>query len=206
MAKSAFLIIGISVCPLGAALMLSAQTTATSPTKDQDQPLIKYAAEDGLPKDKAGEKRRDYVVLEATLNDLASPKNPEYKYHIQNVGPGKEIVVNNKTCMANQFTDIFFDLVRPNSNIDGHDIQSIPVDIQEDFKRRSKKAASSLADFKPVNTNIIVQNLDHMLEKPQGVLDDSLNAIRRKYPTAWGYVRAYPPAYSKDGISGGCRF
>ena len=58
-----------------------------------------------------------------------------------------------------------------------------------------------MADFKPANPNIIVQDLDSMLEEPQGIFDDSLNAIRKKYPTAWGYVWAYLPGYYKDGLS-----
>ncbi len=49
-------------------------------SKKQDQQSIRYEAEEGIPKDKAAEKQRDYAVLEATLNELASPKNPEYKY------------------------------------------------------------------------------------------------------------------------------
>jgi hypothetical protein len=61
--------------------LVYAQEKASS--KKQDQPSIRYEAEEGAPKDKAAEKRRDYAVLEAALNDLASPKNPEYNHVIQ---------------------------------------------------------------------------------------------------------------------------
>jgi hypothetical protein len=44
-------------------------------------------------------------VFEAALNDLASPKNPEHKFYVQNVGPGKEIVVNVKTSVAHRSTE-----------------------------------------------------------------------------------------------------
>jgi hypothetical protein len=139
--------------------------------------------------------------LEAALNDLASPKNPEYKYRLQNVRPGKEIVINIKTRVGTQLTDMLLALDRPNQNIDGEDDRSIPRDIQRDFKRRSRSPARSLADFKPTNANIIVADLDSMLEQPRRILDEALEAIRRKYPTAWGYVFAYPPGYSEDGKS-----
>ena len=160
-----------------------------------------YAAEEELPKDEAGEKRRDYAVLEAALNDLASPRNPENKYYVQNAGPGKEVVINRKTEVANNFTRQFLALDRPNHNIDGTDVQTIPADIQKDFLRRSKRAASSLADFKPANPNLVVEDIDSMLEEPTGILGDSLGAIRKKYPHAWSYVWAYPPGYSRDGNS-----
>jgi hypothetical protein len=201
MRKFKFLLIGSSILLLVAALIVFSQTWAPSSNKEHDLLFIRYEAEDGLPVDKAGEKRRDYAVLETTLNDLASPKNPEYKYFIQHRGPGKEIVIDDRTCVANEFTDTHLNLDQPNDNIDGADIRSIPVDIQDDFKRRSKEAARSLADFKPANANIIVHDLDHMREKAPGAFDDSLGAIRRKYPTAWGYVLAYLPGYSKDGMS-----
>jgi len=194
-------VIGSSIFLLEGAWIVSAQTRAPAPDKKPDQRIVRYEAEEGLPKDKTGAKRRDYAVLEAALNDLTSPKNPEYKYHIQNVGPGKEIVINDKTCVADRFDDVMFDLGHPNRNIDCDDIRSVAADIKDDFNRRSKTEASSLADFRPANSNIIVQDLDHMLEEPRGVLDDSLGAIRKKYPTAWGYVWAYLPGYSKDGKS-----
>jgi hypothetical protein len=201
MSKFKFLVIGIPILLLVAALIVFAQTRAPSPKKEQDQLFIKYKAEEGLPMDKAGEKRQDYALLEAALNDLASPKNPEYKYYIQTRGPGREIVIDDRTCVANQFTDTHLNLDQPNNNIDGTDIRGVPVDIQEDFKRRSKEAARSLADFEPANPNIIVHDLDHIFAEAPGGLDDSVGAIRRKYPTAWGYVLAYLPGYSKDGMS-----
>jgi hypothetical protein len=176
---------------LGGAFLVSTQERASSPSKKQDQQPIKYEAEEGIPKDKAGEKRRDYAVLEATLNDLASPKNPEYKYHIENVGPGREIVIDDKTCEY----DLFIDLADENRNIDGTDKRRIPADLQEDFKRRNKGPARSLADFKPANPNILVRDLDKEFKDS----DLFARAFLKKYPTAWGYVWAYPPGYSRDG-------
>jgi hypothetical protein len=176
---------------LGGSLFVSAQERTSSHGKEQDQQPIKYEAEDGIPSDKAGEKRRDYAVLEATLNDLTSPKNPEYKYHIQNVGQGREIVIDDMTCEI----DLFIDLGSESHNIDYEDARSIPKDIQNDFKRRNDGPPRSLADFKPANPNIIVRDLD----KIPGPADDFLEGFFKAYPKAWGYVWAYLPAYSKDG-------
>ena len=82
--------------------------------------------------------------------------------------------------------------------------QSTPRRTSNDEAR--KRPAHRRTSIKLANPNIIVQDLDHMLEKPQGLLGDSLNAIRKKYPTAWGYVWAYPAGYSKDGMSAVGRF
>jgi hypothetical protein len=75
--KLKLLVIGSSISMLAVTVIVSAQTGAPSTEKKPEQRIVRYEAEDGLPKDKAGEKRRDYAVLEAALNDLASPKNPE---------------------------------------------------------------------------------------------------------------------------------
>lgn len=175
------------------AFLVSAQEKVSPSGRDRDKQPIKYEAEEGNPKDKAGRKRRDYAVLEAALNDLSSPENPEYKYHIQNVGPGREIVIDNNTCKFK----ILIDLDRESHSIDGRDTRSIPTDIQDDFKRRDDEPHRSLADFKPANPDIIVRDLDRMFEEA----DDPLEEFSKRYPTAWGYVWAYLPGYSKDGKS-----
>ena len=195
MRKFTLLVIAACIVLLGSALIVFyARTRAPSQTRKVDQRSTNYDAEEGLPQDEAGEKRRDYAVLEAALNDLCRPKNPEHKHRIQNVGPGKEVVINERTCVARGFEDRWFDLGHENRNIDGDDSRSIPLDVQVDFKRRSKSPARSLADLKPANPNIIVHDLDR-------ILDEDLNATRRKYPNAWDHVWVYLPGYSKDGRS-----
>ena len=194
MFKSVLMIVIGAIPLLGVAFLVSAQEKASSPGKKLDQPLVKYEAEEGSPKDKTAEKRRDYAVLEASLTDLTSAKNPEYKYHIKNVGPGREIVIDDRTCKYGLF---FIDLGEPSHNIDYKDTRRIPAEIHEDFKRRKDEPARSLADFKPANPNIIVRDLDELFDKA----DDGLAAFRKQYPSAWGYVWAYPPGYSKDGKS-----
>jgi hypothetical protein len=201
--KFTLLVIAARIVPLGAALIVScAPTRAPSPDKKVDQRSTNYDADEGLPQDEAGEKRRDYAVLEAALNDLCSPKNPEHKYRIQNLGPGKEVVINESTCVARGFEDTFFDLGHENRNFDGNDAQSIPLDVQVDFTRRSKSPARSLADFKAANPNIIVEDLNRIIVKDlDRIGDDHLKAISKKYPNAWNFVWAYPPGYSTDGGS-----
>jgi hypothetical protein len=83
--------------------------------------MIRYLADEGLPTDDAGEKRRDYAVLEAALNDLASPLNPEHKHRIRSRGPGKQVVINIAMEVADQITDEIFGLDRPNRNVHGAD-------------------------------------------------------------------------------------
>jgi hypothetical protein len=189
MCKQIRLVLIVFVSVLGGVSLVLVLEKVSSLHKNQDQPSLKYEAEEGVPKDTAAEKRRDYAVLEAALNDLASPRNPEYKYHIQNVGPGREIVIDDNTYKYDT------ELRDKSTNIDHTDTRSIPADIQDDFKRRKGEPARSLADFQPVNPNIIVRDLDKMFKTPYGALE----AFDKKYPTAWGYVWAYPPAYSRDG-------
>jgi hypothetical protein len=184
----------MSLITLAAGTSLVPAQKTPSPGQGQVQQPIRYEAEEGVPKDKAGEKRRDYAVLEATLNDLASPRNPEHKYHIQNVGPGREIVIDDNTCDYDMFIDIGGDI----HDIDNKDPRSIPADMQDDFRRRNLERARSLADFKPANSNIIVRDLDRLFEEADAPLD----AFLKKYPTAWGFVWAYQPGYSKNGTHG----
>ncbi len=80
------------------AFLLSAQEKSSPPAKKQEEQAVRYEGSDGIPNDKTAEKLRDYAVLEACLNDLASPKNPEHKYHVENVGPGREIVIDDAIC------------------------------------------------------------------------------------------------------------
>lgn len=186
--RSLLVVIGV-VFLLGAAFLVSPPEKAPLPVTKQDHHFIKYEAEEGVPKDEAAEKRRDYAVLEAALNDLTSPKNPEYKYHIQNVGPGREIVIADKMC------NFGYELTDTSTNVDYTDTRRIPADIQDHFKRRNDGRARSLKDFKPANPDILVRDLDKMFEKAY----DPIEVFRKQYPTAWGYVWAYPPGYSKDG-------
>ena len=183
MFKRKLLVIIGSIALLGEAFIVSAQDKT---------PSVKYEAEGGLPKDKSGEKRRDYAVLEAALNDMASPENPENKNHVENVGPGREVVIDDEMYSGDLS---FINLDYESRNIDGKDPRRIPADMQADFKRRGKGPTRSLKDFKPGNPNIVVRDLDKLFE----AADDPLEAFRKRYPTAWGYVWAYPPGYSKDG-------
>ena len=187
MFKSVLAIVSGVIALLGVALLISAQEKTPLPGKEDHQ-SVKSEAEEGGPKDKAAEKRRDYAALEACLNDLASAKNPEHKYHIENVGPGREIVIDDKTIADDG------ELGNESSNIDHEDTRSIPADIQADFKRRNDGRARSLKDFKPANPNIKMCDLDKLFE-----VDDSIGQFQKSYPTAWGFVWAYRPAYSKDG-------
>lgn len=177
----------------GGSLLVMAQEKASSPAEPQENRPTRYEAEDGVPNDEAGERRRDFAVLEATLNDLTSPENPEYKYHIQNHGPGREIVIDH---MTYEYA-LFIDLDDESRNIDNKDARRIPKDIQNDFDRRNDGSRKSLKDFKPANTNIIVCDLEKVFEGEDYFLD----AFRKRYPTAWGFVSAYLPAYSKDGTT-----
>jgi hypothetical protein len=190
--KTVSVVIGSFVL-LNVTLSGSAQDKAPSPDKAQDRQPIRYEAEEGLPKDKAGETRRDYAVLEAALNDLASPQNPENKTYIENhSGPLREIIIDRNTLSEPSHV-----LGGESRNSDYKDPRNIPADLRKDFKRRNHGPSRSLADFKPANRNILVRNLDKEFKDSADFVGDFL----KKYPTAWGYVWAYPPAYSKDGES-----
>ena len=101
MFKGTILVVGFLALP-GGALIDSVQDKTSSPERNRVQHPVKFEAEADLPKDKAGEQRRNNAVLEAALNDLASPENPENKNQIENTGPGREIVINDETCTGDQ--------------------------------------------------------------------------------------------------------
>jgi hypothetical protein len=166
------------------------RNSAPTPNTTPDEAPIRYQAEDGLPNDEAGEKRRDYAVLEAALNDLASPKNPEDQY----ARALENIVVNHKTSPTGPFISRLTESVSPTSRI-------VPAGAQEDLARRGKLPPIWLADFKPANPNIIVDNLDGMLDQSQGYFHAGLGAIQKKYSTSSIYVWPQAPGYSTDGNS-----
>lgn len=172
--------------------LASAQEKTPAPGKEPGEPPVKYEAEEEAPKDHAGRRRRDYAVLEAALNDLGSPKNPEYRHRIENVGPGREIVVGDKTYQYGIQVDL-----DESRDIDNQDHRLIPRQLREDLERRNGGRPRSLADFKPANPNILVIDLDRMFEEAQ---DPNVQFLKR-YPNAWGYVRAFLPGYSADGTS-----
>jgi hypothetical protein len=154
---------------------------------------FRYVAEEGIPRDSAAEERRDFAVLEAALNDLASPKNPEYKHWIKNAGPGREIVVADRFCTYKG--DSQDEHLEESRNIDHEDPRTPPAEIRADFKRRNAGPARSLTGFRPANRNIVVRDLDQLFDKA----DDPLEEFRKQHPTAWGFVWASAPGYSKDG-------
>ncbi len=174
---------------IGMIVPLSGAFGASAPEKS---PPVRYRAEFGVPKDRAAEIRRDYAVLEAALNDMADPKNPEHRTRVENKGPGREIVIGNQM-LSGDVGVIDVESVSHDSN--GKDPQRIPIDIQEDFNRRGKERGRSLNEFKPANSNILVRDLDKLFDES----DDPIFKFIKDYPTAWGYVWAYPPGYSKDG-------
>ncbi len=187
------IVIASLVVAINGALPAIAQKKAPLRYKKRVQPPFRYEAEDRPPKNAAGEKRRDYAVLEAALNDLASPTNPEHKYHLQNVGFGREIVMDDTINQG----DMFFELGGGSTNIDHEDEQPIPPDVQADFNRRNAMPPSRLADFKPANPDIFVRDLEKEFKDGGSFVDSFI----KKYPKAWGYVWASRPGYSKDGRS-----
>ena len=176
-----------------AVLPAAGQKKAPSPPKKRVQPPVRYEAEDGPPRNAAGEKRRDYAVLEAALNDLASPANPEYKYHLENLGYGREIVMDDTISQH----EMSFELGDESTNIDHEDLQRIPIDVQADFNRRNSMPPKRLADFKAANSDIVVRDLETEFKGEGSFVQNFI----RKYPKAWGYVWASRPGYSKDGKS-----
>ncbi len=86
MARHGILVLGGLFALVAGPSSVSVQTVPARSVKKQIEQRLRYEAEDGPPKNAAGQNRRDYAVLEAALDDLASPKNPEYKNHITSGG------------------------------------------------------------------------------------------------------------------------
>jgi uncharacterized protein (TIGR02246 family) len=154
---------------------------------------VRYEAEERLPEDREAEKRRDYAVLEAALDDLTSPMNPEYRYQIRNIGPRREIVIDDNT-----WEHAPRDPGEESRNIDHKDPRPIPDDIRSDLRRRDDGPSTSLADFRPANPDIVVRDLDELFGRADGPLS-AIAAFDERHPDAWGYVSAHLPGYSNDG-------
>ncbi len=183
-----------SVIALGGALGIAAILSKAMKHEHPTQPAVRYFAEDELPKDEAAEKRRDFAVLEAALNDFAD------RYPDKSVAPVK-LIVNDKTSLSGPFVSRIAEPIGQASAEDGDDGRSIPKDLLDDLDRRGALKALSLADFRPASPSIIVDNLDAMLETPTSVLDVGEGAIRRKYPPPSRPLWPRAPGYSSDGNS-----
>ena len=61
--------------------------------------------------------------------------NPEYKNHIKNVGPGREIVIDAMTTHGELFG---IDLSQDSYSLVGIDVRKIPVELQEDLKAQDE--------------------------------------------------------------------
>jgi len=180
-----------------------AQEQAPTAATGRGEPAVRYEAEYDPPKGKEGEKRRDYALFEAALNDLVSPDNPEFKREDGDKGALHEVVFNDSTLRADRLTELLLQLRSQSRDVRGADARSIPSDVQDDFKRRSKAPRASLVDFKPANRHIVVRNLRTLFAEEQDTNQDfaGIGHLRRKYPTVVDFVSAYPPAYSRDGKS-----
>jgi hypothetical protein len=196
MTRRALAILIVPTAVLGVILIVTRGKT-TSPPRSNGP--FAYEAEAGTPNDAAAETRRDYAVLEAARNDIASPENPEHKYRVQRFGPGREIVIDDTTTRSLHFRSMIVegDIVAESRNIDGLDLRKTAADVQADFRRRNRGASRSLADFRPTNPNIIVRDLSSICED----CDDFFERFDKQYPNAWGYVWAFLPGYSNDGTT-----
>lgn len=165
--------------------------------EETEDPPVRYEAEEGIPPDGPAKTRRDFAVLEAALNDLTSPKNPEYI----NWEPGREIVVHDEIMnLDRRLFEIDFPIVpEAELSIEAEHLRSIPADIKEDFKRRCNEHSVSLADFKPANPNIIVDDIEDWIDEMVEPMKSLDQVFRKHHPTAWGFVEPILPAYSKDG-------
>jgi hypothetical protein len=179
------------------ALASSVDDAATTADDTRRARPVYNRADEQKSTEKNEETRRDRAVLEAALNDLASPRNPEYEAVKQNQAGARDVVFNDKTLQADWVTDLIVDGRLPNRNAHGEDPRSVPTDLGDDFKRRGRKPSRSLADFRPANRHIIVRDLDGLLKEA----DNEFGKLRTMYPTSSDFVSAYLPGYSRDGRS-----
>jgi hypothetical protein len=86
------------VIALGGVFGIATVLTRGTIRKQSIQPAVRYLAEAELPNDAAAEKRRDFAVLEAALNDFES-RNPT---HDKSGSPVK-VIVNHRTSPSGPF-------------------------------------------------------------------------------------------------------
>ena len=162
--------------------------------KETREPPVRYKAEEGLPKNKLAETLRNYAIMEAILNDLTSPRNPEYRMQIDNKGLSREIVINVDNELGNLS---LWEPGKVSHNSDGKDPRPIPDEMHADLYKRIKLPRTSLHDFKPANPKILVRDLNKEFDGSSDFVFDFV----KKYPSAWGYVWGWEFGYSKDGKS-----
>ncbi len=98
------------------------------------------------------------------------------------------VVLSKKTCSHSGLGDN-----QLNGESRGNKDKLVPPDIIADLQRRNPGESLSLANLKPRNANIVVEDLS---DKKESELEYEFN---EKYPDARGYVKAWLPGFSKDG-------
>lgn len=181
---------------IGVTLAIAVYAGDRSPSKDYNRigVPVAYPAGDAIARNPAAEQRRDYAVLEAALNDLTSPWNPEYKYQIKNLGLARQIVLDSRTFNGRYGP---LDLDQLSESIDHKECRLIPADLRADAIRRNQSPVRSLADFRPANPNVLVRDLESEFKDSENFVSDFVD----RYPHAWGWVIAYLPGYSNNGHS-----
>jgi hypothetical protein len=141
------------------------------------------------------ERARDYEILEAALEDIIDPENPEYDVSARSEIQGKVLVLDSKSFTS--MRDIYLPQDDLNEHVIQKDGQSVPEEIGADLRRRNSGESASFSDFKPRDRRILVRDLDEEV----GDLSEfrAREAFWTKYPDPIGYVRAYLPGYSRDG-------
>src|SRR5689334_19488734 len=66
-----------------------------------------------------------------------------------------------------------------------------------DMIRRNTGKPTSLADFRPPDGHVLVRDIESELPVRHGFFGNT-EAFEKKYPNAWGYVRAFRPGFSND--------
>jgi len=137
--------------------------------------------------------QQDLLVVEAVLLDLLANEEcfTEMNFH---GGEENEIILDAKTGGES----FYLRLGQIRGELD--EGQLIPDALGNELSRRNKNAVS-LADFKPDNPSVLVQDLT---ELPDGI--EFSEAFVMRFPNAKAYVDAWLPAYSNDGTTALVRF
>jgi hypothetical protein len=146
-----------------------------------------------LPMPFPWDRDRDCRVIEAALEDVLDPRNPENAIVYEaNGGPDSEIVLN-------ELTFVPWESESQESPPQGAE-KLAEKEADSDLARRNGGGKFPLRELglagrRPIRYDDLVRLDDEALEKREGFYD----AFHERYPRACGWLDVSPPGYSRDG-------
>jgi hypothetical protein len=134
---------------------------------------------------------RDREVLEAVLNDVMDPRNPEYR----GLDPGQ---LNRRGIVLHRMTGLRDEWFLGPALEEGVEKRGVIKEVGAAWSRRNSGPPVPTRELRLRIKEAQLDDLDAMAEKTVGA-DAFADAFVKKHPRSWGWVIPTLPGFSRDG-------